>query len=198
MKIVRLIFLLGCLALVSKVSAQYLGDKITVQEYEGVWRWETESECFTLYLRDTVWKYLPGDKKEVHAIVGNYRYVRDGVVVDNTNLNLSPNRMPIYGSENPMDTDGYGNMWSLRLIFTETDTMKKSDPDYSRLVYSLGRYAPQLRLELVGATMWFDGLEDQVAAISGENPDSLRAISTGCKRPYWSVPNNITFTKVIE
>ena len=32
-------------------KAQYLGDTITLESYEGEWKWESNDECLILYLR---------------------------------------------------------------------------------------------------------------------------------------------------
>ena len=179
-----------------EASAQYFGGKIDISCYTGEWRYENDGEIFTLYLRDTVWVWAGID---THSIIGTYKYsINDTVIVDNT-LNcqvLSPVGMPIFGEAR--DIDELGNIWSLWVIVKDTNTEKRSDDEYSRLKYALGKKAPLLTMSLVGDIPWYAGIEEEMAAITGEDPNELKAVTAGCKLPYWSFPNNITFTKVIE
>lgn len=101
-----------------------IGDTITIASYAGVWKWETENESLTFYLKDTTWIWV---STEFTSIIGTYRYVKDGqVVVDNTSTNpssvSSPLRMPVFANIKEMDEQG--NTWDLYLCFLDTITGK--------------------------------------------------------------------------
>lgn len=179
--------------------AQYLGDKISLESYAGEWKWETDNESFTLYLRDTVWMWQSNDKEASHAIVGTYRYVKNGtVIIDNTGVCKSPADMPVFAMESPGHNDESGNVWALWVVVEDTNTRKLSDEEYSTLKYSLGRFGPLLTMSLTHTYPWFEGIEEQVAALTGEDPDELKAIVAGCRLSSFSFPEAVTFTKVVK
>ena len=175
--------------------AQYLGETITLESYEGEWKWETENECLTIYLRDTTWKIIPSKNEYYNDIIGTYKYVKNNVViVDNTTRDTIPWYMPIYAIKSRVDERG--NLWELNLLFTDTVTGKESNEDYSTLVYSLGKGTPQLQINIASGTKWYDGIEDDVAR-TPEEAAKLKRLSAAAKLSGWSIPNNVTLTKVI-
>ena len=180
-------------------NAQYLGDKIALENYAGKWKWETENESFTLYLIDTTWLWGEDATEVSCAIVGTYKYVKnDSTIVDNTGMHTDPIDMPIFAMEAQEYTDDNGSIWALWVVVEDTNTRKMSDDEYSTLKYSLGRSGPLLTMSLSHDHPWFEGIEEQMAAITGEDPNELKAITAGCKLPSFSCPEVVTFTKVVE
>ena len=185
------LFIIGFFLSSYSVNAQYLGETITLKSYVGEWKWETDNERLILFLRDTTWN-IEGELEE--DIVGTYKYYKNGVlVVDNTNMNTTPMDMPIYASVNK--EDDRGNIWELCLSFIDTVTGKESSYEYSILMYLLGKGAPQLHINLVSEKKWFDGIEDEIAR-TPEEAAQLRQLSNAAKLHGWSIPNNVTLTKV--
>ncbi|MBE6224265.1 MAG: hypothetical protein E7122_03440 [Bacteroidales bacterium] len=194
-KIIFGLFLIASMFISNLSYAQYLGETITLESYVGEWKWETENECLMLYLRDTTWKILSSSNEYVDDIIGTYKYYKNGVlIVDNTNVDTKPMDMPIYASIGKEDENG--NVWELDLAFTDTITGKESDYEVSTLKYSLGRNTPQLQINLVSGTKWYDGIEDEIAR-TPEEAAQLKQLSAAAKLPGWSIPNNVTLTKVI-
>ncbi len=199
-RFVSLIFIVG-LFTVDLYSQNTLLDfegTITLKSYAGVWKWENENKTETLifYLRDTTWEW---HGKELDHVYGTYKYIRnDSVIVDNTNMKPSSEidviDMPICGSWDDMDDDG--NIWSLYLDFTDTLTDKCSSEN-SSLTYSIGKNGPQLHLKLVSAPAWWEGNEDFLAR-SKEEEEKLKRLSKAYRLPGWSIPNNVTLTKVVS
>lgn len=174
--------------------AQYLGETITLESYKGEWKWETENECLLLYLRDTTWKIIASSNEYDDDIIGTYKYYKNGVlIVDNTNVNTMPFDMPIYASIGKEDENG--NIWELSLAFIDTVTGKESSYETSTLKYSLGKGTPQLQINLVSEKKWYDGIEDDVAR-TPEEAAQLKQLSAAAKLTGWSIPNNVTLTKV--
>ena len=172
-----------------------IGDTITIASYAGVWKWETENESLTFYLKDTTWIWV---SKEFTDIIGTYRYVKDGqVVVDNTSTNpssvSSPLRMPIYAGVHEIDENG--NIWRLDLRFLDTITGKESSYEDSSLSYTVGKKGPELHINLIDEIKWYDGAEDDLAR-TPEEAARLKAKSRAARLPGWSIPNNVTLTKV--
>lgn len=193
-KIIFSMFLVTFVFISNLGYAQYLGETITLESYEGEWKWETENESLIIYLRDTIWR--PGvSPHNKHSIIGTYKYVKNNVViVDNTTRDTIPWYMPIYAIKSRVDERG--NLWELNLLFTDTVTGKESNEDYSTLVYSLGKGTPQLQINIASGTKWYDGIEDDVAR-TPEEAAKLKRLSAAAKLSGWSIPNNVTLTKVI-
>ena len=191
-KIIFGLFLIASMFISTLSFAQYLGDPITMESYEGEWKWETDNECLIVYLRDTTWTLT--NPNGISDIVGTYKYYKNGVlIVDNTNVDTMPMDMPIYASISKMDSRG--DAWELRLLFTDTVTGKESDSYYSTLVYSLGKGTPQLQINIASGTKWYDGIEDEIAR-TPEEAAQLKQLSAAAKLSGWSIPNNVTLTKV--
>ena len=102
--------------------------------------------------------------------------------------------MPIYGGAD--EEDDQGNIWSLYIEFHDTLTDKQSSYD-SSLSYSIGKNGPQLHLKLVSEPAWWEGNEDFLAR-SKEEEEKLKRLSKAYRLPGWSIPNNVTLTKVIS
>lgn len=195
--LIKLIFI-GFVCLISSVNlySQYLGDVISISSYSGVWKWETEDECLTLYLRDTVWTWGNGAPKT--DIIGTYRYVKNNiVVVDNTDIIPSALPilldMPIYAHSR--EKDDFGNVWTMSLLFKDTVTGKESSYAESTLSYSLGRHTPELSINLVSEEKWYEGAEDQLARTPQE-AYNMRLKSQAAKLAGWSIPNNVVLKKI--
>ena len=172
------------------------GKTITLGSYEGEWKWEDEDECLILYLRDTTWQWW--GQPEDTDIIGTYKYIKNGVViVDNTNTNPSSLsllfHMPIFASVGSKDING--NVWKLRLSFTDTVTGKESSYSTSTLSYTIGRNGPELFISLKSERKWYEGAEDELARTPEEAAEMKRR-SNAAKLPGWSIPNNVTLTKV--
>ena len=187
---------MGCLLVSYLGNAQFLGETVTLESYEGEWKWETGDECLIIYLRDTTWKIDPTKDEYYSDIIGTYKYIKGNtVVVDNTGRDTIPWYMPIYASKSRVDE--FGHAWELRLLFTDTITGKESNEDYSTLIYSLGRKAPQLQINIASGTKWYDGIEDDIAR-TPEEAAKLKRLSSAAKLPGWSIPNNVMLTKVVR
>lgn len=191
-----------CLLLVVSVFMSNLSygqdsDKtVTLGSYEGEWKWEDEDECLILYLRDTTWQWW--GQPEDTDIIGTYKYIKNGVViVDNTNTNPSSLsllfHMPIFASVGSKDING--NVWKLRLSFTDTVTGKESSYSTSTLSYTIGRNGPELFISLKSEAKWYEGAEDELASTPDEAAEMKRR-SNAAKLPGWSIPNNVTLMKV--
>ena len=191
-----------CLLLVVSVFMSDLcygqdsGKTVTLGSYEGEWKWEDDDECLILYLRDTTWQY--SDLSESTDIIGTYKYIKNGVVVvDNTNVSPSSLRslldMPIHACKGPLDNNG--NIFYLRLSFTDTVTGKESSHNTSTLSYTIGRNGPELFISLKSERKWYEGAEDELARTPEEAAEMKRR-SNAAKLPGWSIPNNVTLTKV--
>jgi len=188
------LFLLAFVFISNLGYGQYLGETITLESYVGEWKWETENECLMLYLRDTTWKILSSSNEYDDDIIGTYKYYKNGVlVVDNTNVNTMPFDMPIYASIGKEDENG--NIWELNLAFIDTITGKESSYESSTLKYSSGEGTPQLHINLVSEKKWYDGIEDEIAR-TPEEAAQLKQLSAAAKLSGWSIPNNVTLTKV--
>lgn len=185
----------GCLLVSYLGNAQFLGETITLESYEGEWKWETEDECLIIYLRDTTWR--PGTSpRDKQNIIGTYKYTKNNVVVvDNIGRDTIPWYMPIYAFKKKIDERD--NIWELTLLFTDTITGKESNEDYSTLIYTLGKGVPQLQIHISSGTKWYDGIEDEIAR-TPEEAAKLKRLSSAAKLPGWSIPNNVTLTKVVR
>jgi hypothetical protein len=199
-RFVSLLFIVGLFTadLYSQNILQDFEGTITLKSYAGEWKWENENKTETLvfYLRDTTWEW---HGKELDHIYGTYQYIRnDSVIVDNTNMKPSSEidviDMPIYGGAD--EEDDKGNIWSLYIEFHDTLTDKQSSYD-SSLSYSIGKNGPQLHLKLVSEPAWWEGNEDFLAR-SKEEEEKLKRLSKAYRLPGWSIPNNVTLTKVVS
>ena len=199
-RFVSLLFIVGLFTadLYSQNTHKKFKGKITLKSYAGEWKWENENKTETLifYLRDTTWEW---HGKELDHIYGTYKYIRnDSVIVDNTNMKPSSEidviDMPIYGGAD--EEDDQGNIWSLYIEFHDTLTDKQSSYD-SSLSYSIGKNGYQLHVKLVSEPAWWEGNEDFLAR-SKEEEEKLKRLSKAYRLPGWSIPNNVTLTKVIS
>ena len=199
-RFVSLLFLVGLFTadLYSQNTLLDFEQTITLKSYAGEWKWENENKTETLifYLRDTTWEW---HGKELDHIYGTYKYIRnDSVIVDNTNMKPSSEidviDMPIYGGAD--EEDDQGNIWSLYIEFNDTLTDKQSSYD-SSLSYSIGKNGPQLHLKLISQPAWWEGSEELLAR-SKEEEEKLKRLSKAYRLPGWSIPNNVTLTKVVS
>ena len=182
----------------TNLYSQYLGDALTLSSYEGVWKWETQDESLVLYLRDTTWKW--GNMDYRIDIIGTYKYVKnDCVIIDNTDIVPSALEvlldMPIYAQIK--EKDEFGNIWVLRLLFKDTLTGKESSLLESTLMYSLGRYIPELTIRLVDDEKWYEGMEDELAS-SPAQAEKMKRKAQAAHLPGWSIPNNVVLKKVVD
>ena len=194
MRTLGFMFFFAAHVLISSLSyAQVMENMSTVENFAGEWKWETEDECLIFYLRDTIWKASElGTEK--HSIVGTYKYYKNGaLIVDNTGRDTIPWYMPIYASKSKVDSDGF--IRELRLLFKDTVTGKESCADYSTLTYSMGRFSTELYVYLADERKWYDGIEDEIAR-TPEEAAHLKQLSSAAKLPGWSIPNDVTLTKV--
>ena len=200
-RFVSLLFLVGFFTvdLYSQNTHKDFKGKITLKSYAGEWKWENENktETLILYLRDTTWNWYGEIFDDIY---GTYKYIRnDSVIVDNTHMKPSSEidviDMPICGEAN--EEDDIGNIWSLWLSFTDTLTEKQADGMNSFLIYSIGKDGPQLHIKLESQIAWWEGNEDFLAR-SKEEEEKLKRLSKAYRLPGWSIPNNVTLTKVIS
>jgi hypothetical protein len=200
-RFVSLLFLVGLFTadLYSQNTHKKFKKKITLKSYAGEWKWENENktEILVFYLRDTTWNWYGEIFDDIY---GTYKYIRnDSVIVDNTHMKPSSEidviDMPIYA--NAYHEDDKGNILDLWLSFTDTLTEKQADGLNSFLIYSIGKVGPQLHIKLESQIAWWEGNEDFLAR-SKEEEEELKRLSKAYRLPGWSIPNNVTLTKVIS